>query len=104
MADKKTHKHSRATAIKAKKEHTCAVEGCKNTYRAKGYCKAHYVAWREGQFGKARYKLCSKAECKKPVNKHGLCETHYKEWWGARHPDAAPAAAPAAPAAAPAAG
>lgn len=95
MVDKVQHKHSRAAAKKARKEHVCSVEGCKSPYRAKGYCATHYRVWRKGVFGKSRFILCSKAECKKPaeLGKKGLCETHYKEWWTQRHPEAAAPAA-----------
>ena len=92
------HKHSRPKAKAAKKAHTCQVEGCKGAYRAKGYCNSHYRKWRDGQFGKDRYKLCSKPECKKRVAAKGMCDTHHTEWLAAR--SGKTAAAPAAPAAA----
>ncbi|MEW5848154.1 MAG: hypothetical protein AB2A00_05040 [Myxococcota bacterium] len=92
MAEKTATKRTRGAARKARAERRCMIEGCKNPYRAKGYCDAHYGHWRRGEYGKARYDICSKADCKKPVHKHGLCEAHYKEWWTARHPETAAAA------------
>ena len=93
------HKHVRHTARGQKR--ACQVKGCKNAYRAKGYCNSHYKIWRGGTFGKARYNICSKEACRKPQEQEGLCGTHWAE---KRKPgEAAPAAPPAAPAA-PAAG
>lgn len=89
------HKHVRRVARK----HECQVKGCKNAYRAKGYCDEHYRLWREGAFGKSRYQICSKEGCRKPMAKEGLCETHFAEKRGKGAEAAAPAPAPAAPAA-----
>ncbi|MBI5494916.1 MAG: vegetative protein [Deltaproteobacteria bacterium] len=89
MSDNKTHKHTRGAAKAARKDRKCSVEGCKNPYRAKGYCNGHYAHWRAGEYGKARFNTCSKPDCKKPVSLKGLCATHHKEWWTARHPEAA---------------
>lgn len=85
------------------KSRACQVAGCKNKYRAKGYCDRHYAMWRRGEFGKKRYRSCSKDDprCTKPAVKMGLCETHLAEVLKAKAPPEA--AAPAAPAAAPAA-
>jgi hypothetical protein len=92
MVEKTEHKHSRPSAHGAKKEHHCAVGGCKNAYRAKGYCSTHYGQWRRGKYGKARYDICTKAECKKAVFRHGRCEIHHNEWWQSKHPEKAAAA------------
>lgn len=69
------HTHQRRTARK----HECQVKGCKNPYRAKGYCDEHYKLWRAGAFGKTRNQVCSKEGCRKPMVKEGLCETHWSE-------------------------
>ena len=78
----------------------CKVGGCKREYRAKGYCRAHYKKWRQGEFGQARYKACKDALCTKPmaVNRHGLCEDHYQTIFikGVAKPKPVAAAAPAA--------
>ena len=84
----------------------CKIKDCKRPYRAKSYCNVHYKAWRQGEYGKKRYKLCSNEGCKKPMFKKGMCEQHYGAW-SASKKGAAPAApvegapppAPAAPAA-----
>jgi hypothetical protein len=68
----------------------CCVEKCKQTVRAKGYCRKHYAAWRRGKLGKKqRYKICSKEGCRKPVVAGGVCAEHKK---GAVAEGAAPAA------------
>src|SRR5262245_32991093 len=90
------HKHVKH----ASRKRACQVKGCKNEYRAKGYCNEHYRVWRSGAWGKARYEACSKEACNKPMSKEGLCEAHWSEKRGKQAPAAA--AAPAAPAAAPA--
>ena len=57
----------------------CKVEGCKQAYRAKGYCRKHYLAWRRGDLGKKqRYNTCSKEGCRKPTVAAGRCEEHKK--------------------------
>ena len=97
MAEATKHKHSRGLSKKAHVENHCAVEGCKNPYRAKGYCSTHYKAWRDGEFGKIRYKICGKEDCKKRVFQRGICETHFNEWKASKSKAAKPgAAAPAA--------
>src|SRR5687767_2844360 len=45
----------------------CKIKSCKRTYKAKGYCKAHYKKWRHGEYGVARYKTCKDFECRKPM-------------------------------------
>ena len=61
-------------------EKKCKRKGCKRTYRAKGYCDLHYRKWRQGEYGKTRYKACSNEECLDRSFKKGLCEKHYAEW------------------------
>ncbi len=66
----------------------CRVEKCKQTARAKGYCRKHYMGWRRGKVGKKhRYDICSKEGCRKPTLLGGKCLEHKK---------GAAAAAPAA--------
>jgi len=86
----------------------CKIKDCKRPYRAKDYCNVHYKAWRQGEYGKKRYKICGNEGCKKPMFKKGMCEQHYGAWHaskkGGETAGAAPAAAaagtpPAAPAA-----
>jgi hypothetical protein len=93
-----SHKHVRRAA----KKKECQVKGCKNAYRAKGYCDEHYKLWREGSFGKSRYQICSKEGCRKPTSMQGLCEVHLAEKRGtgaakAAASEAAPSTPPAAP-------
>ena len=90
------HKHVRHAG---KKE--CQVKGCKNEYRAKGYCGTHYKMWKDGLFGKSRYESCSKEACNKVAAREGMCDAHWKEKRSKAPTEApsAPAAAPAAPAA-----
>ena len=91
MATKKneiSHKHAKHAA----KKRACQVKGCKNEYRAKGYCDEHYRMWRTGAFGGTRYQACSKEGCTKPTSKEGLCETHWAEKRGKGAAAEAPAA------------
>ena len=61
----------------------CKVANCKREYKAKGYCKAHYKKWRQGAFGKSRYKTCQDMECRKPMamNRFGFCEDHFQNYY-----------------------
>lgn len=61
----------------------CTFSSCKRPYRAKGYCGFHYKEWRQGKFGKARYKKCSDGMCtqKSMYNRHGYCEKHYQDYY-----------------------
>ncbi len=81
----------------------CAIGSCKQSYKAKGYCKKHYKKWRNGEYGLARYKTCATMDCRTPMADHrfGYCEAHYQEKYNKQSkahsaPEAAPAAAPAA--------
>jgi hypothetical protein len=57
----------------------CRTEKCKQTVRAKGYCRKHYAAWRRGKLDKKqRYKICSKEACRKPAVAAGVCAEHKK--------------------------
>ena len=78
----------------ASKKRACQVKGCKNEYRAKGYCDEHYKMWRKGAFGDARYQACFKEGCTKPTVREGLCQAHWNEKRGKGAPaaEAAPAA------------
>jgi len=77
----------KATAKKKPAKTTAAVEGgekgsvekCKQTVRAKGYCRKHYMSWRRGKLGKKqRYNTCSKEGCRKPTVAGGVCAEHKK--------------------------
>lgn len=74
----------------------CKIENCKAEYKAKGYCKKHYKAWRHGAYGMARYKTCGDLSCFKPMslNRHGFCEEHYQNYYvkGMEQAKATPAA------------
>jgi hypothetical protein len=78
----KTEKTAKAPAAESAEAATgekCKVEGCKQAYRAKGYCRKHYLAWRRGDLGKKqRYNTCSKEGCRKPTVAAGRCEEHKK--------------------------
>ena len=77
-----------------KSQEKCKVGSCKRTYRAKGYCKAHYKKWRHGEYGKKRYKTCSEHDCRKPMatGRFGYCEDHFQNYYvkGITKPVAAP--------------
>jgi len=62
---------------------TCKIQNCAAEYKSKGYCKAHYKAWRNGKYGVARYKVCSDIACRTPMaqNRHGFCEQHYQNYF-----------------------
>ena len=56
---------------------TCSVDKCKQSVRAKGLCRKHFIGWRRGEVGDHhRYKVCSKEGCRKPRTKGGLCDEH----------------------------
>jgi hypothetical protein len=59
------------------KECACKIEGCKRPYRAKGYCNVHYKKWRQGEFGKTRYKQCKMEGCAKRRHQQAYCEEHF---------------------------
>lgn len=92
-AKKTEEKHAHLKGAAKKRE--CQVKGCKNEYRAKGYCDRHYRLWKSGAFGDSRYRACSKENCNKPVSKAGLCETHWTETYAKSKGGEAAAAAPA---------
>lgn len=91
------HQHTKHKA----RERKCQVSGCKEKYRAKGYCDRHYRMWRRGLFGKAFYRRCAQKgdkKCTKPHFQAGLCKDHFEELQkkrAAKRGVAAPAAAPA---------
>ncbi len=83
MADEKATKKAPAKAKAKKTTETpgvkCKQEKCKQTVRAKGYCRKHYMAWRRGKLGKKqRYNTCSKEGCRKPATVGGRCAEHKK--------------------------
>jgi hypothetical protein len=77
---------------------SCKIDKCKREYKAKGYCKAHYKKWRQGEYGLARYKSCKELNCFKPMalNRHGMCEAHFQDFYvkGLAHAKAPAAAKP----------
>jgi hypothetical protein len=81
-----------------KKKETCKIENCKQPVKGKGYCVKHYRKWRQGEYGKARYKTCGEENCRKPCFAKGYCEEHYRTVFLGQ---AAGEAAPAPPAAEP---
>lgn len=83
----------------AEATHKCKVKDCKRPYRAKGYCNVHYKKWRQGEFGKTRYKTCGNEGCRRPLHRNGMCSEHYEAWLASRKTAVAIAveAAPAAP-------
>ncbi|MCB0403299.1 MAG: hypothetical protein KDD51_00840 [Bdellovibrionales bacterium] len=78
-APAKKPKKAAAKHKKKEKIRACKIEGCKQSYRAKGYCRKHYRKWRHGEYGKVRYRACKENECHRPtvINRHGYCEEHY---------------------------
>lgn len=73
-------RHAHHASSKSREEQSCQIKKCKRSYKAKGYCVAHYKQWRNGKFGIARYKTCGQMDCRKPMgmNRHGYCEDHYQ--------------------------
>jgi len=61
-----------------KKKETCKIENCKQPVKGKGYCVKHYRKWRQGEYGKARYKICGEENCRKPIFAKGYCEEHFR--------------------------
>ena len=57
---------------------SCRIENCKQPVKAKGYCKKHYRKWRQGEYGKTRYKICREENCRKPHFAKGYCEEHHR--------------------------
>jgi hypothetical protein len=62
---------------------SCKIKNCKRTYKAKGYCRAHYKMWRRGAYGKTRFTACKDHGCFKPMatNRHGFCEDHFQNYY-----------------------
>jgi len=87
-ASKKVHAKSKPikTATKAESavaKYECRIAKCVRPYRAKGYCRVHYKKWRQGEYGKTRYKACTEEMCQKPqgLNRHGYCDEHYQGFY-----------------------
>ncbi len=80
--DKSEKKQHHKARVERSEKH-CEVKGCKQEYRAKGYCRSHYKKWRQGEFGHRRYTSCSSTSCFKPTgkNRHGYCEDHYQSYY-----------------------
>lgn len=112
MAVKKVTKARKKSPVAAKPEQvaragrcggrSCRMKSCKRSYRAKGYCGVHYRQWRNGQFGRARYKHCGDKTCTNAmaVGRHGFCEEHYQNYY-VKGIEQAKVAAPEKPAAKP---
>ena len=78
-APKTAGKATKKAAPAAAEGERCSVDKCKQTARAKGLCRKHYMGWRRGKVGnKHRYKVCSKEGCRKPGTIAGRCEEHKK--------------------------
>jgi len=92
----KRKKHHATTQKRG--ERKCKMKACKRSYKAKGYCVTHYKEWRNGKFGRARFKTCKDSNCFKPItlNRHGYCEEHFQNYYvkGVKAVKAAPATAP----------
>jgi hypothetical protein len=65
-------------------EAQCAVDGCDNSKRTRGYCEKHYYKYRiyGDPLGASpsRQRTCDFSDC---LNKHfssGYCEKHYRRW------------------------
>ena len=80
-------KKTTAAATTAENAHlpgqSCKMASCKREYRAKGYCATHYRMWRQGKFGRARFKTCKDFGCVRPMgmNRHGFCEEHFTNYY-----------------------
>jgi hypothetical protein len=80
MAEEKAKAPEKAKPARLPRaERRCKVKGCQRPYRAKGYCRTHYRAWRRGDLPKPRYKRCKKEGCAKPMVRRGYCEEHAKK-------------------------
>ncbi len=77
----------------------CKIKDCKRPYRAKGYCNVHYKKWRQGEFGKTRYKICGNEGCHKKLHRFGMCAEHFEAWMKSKKEAPAAAAPVATPAA-----
>ena len=71
-------------------DNVCAVEGCDNIVKTRGWCVKHYTRWRNHGDPLITHKVATRAdevcfapECDKPAQGggHGLCGTHYARWW-----------------------
>lgn len=62
---------------------TCSIEGCEKPVKARGWCGAHYKAWRshgDPSVNKARragIAPCSVVGCGKSAGSRGMCSAHY---------------------------
>jgi len=62
----------------------CAIQGCTEKHRAKGYCGKHYKQWRKGRLGETiprdGAQGCKVAPCAGRHEAMGFCSKHYKRW------------------------
>jgi len=78
--------------MRQNKEKICAVEGCENKVRARGYCNKHYYQLiRSGKLEKIRPQhnvpiICTVEGCKNNAVSIGLCKKHYKRWYDTGSP------------------
>lgn len=64
----------------------CAVDGCENDRRGKGYCPTHYTRFRKygnplggpGSGRKVQHESCTIEGCGKKHTSQGMCQMHYK--------------------------
>ena len=68
-----------------REQDNCKVEGCKNEYSSKGYCRKHYLRWHrhgdplyKGRNPKGFWKgvICKVDGCETSVRSNGLCLKH----------------------------
>lgn len=78
--------------MRQNKERVCAVEGCKNQVKARGYCDKHYNQLRRN--GELERKICRHNEisicvidgCEERAVAMGFCKSHYKRWYDTGSP------------------
>lgn len=60
----------------------CAVEGCPDPVRARGWCEKHYRRWSKWGDPTTTYQrpTCSVDSCDDIAVGHGLCNRHYLKW------------------------
>ena len=65
---------------------TCSIDGCKNSFLARGYCGKHYQQFRKSKdFTLFKRDVCSIEGCSRLAKGYGWCNTHYQRW--KRHGD-----------------
>lgn len=61
----------------------CAVDGCDQPHKSRGYCLTHYSRWlRHGDPNKGRrvQETCTIEGCERPHCARGWCRPHYGRW------------------------